>query len=279
SSRPKSRGTLRLNATAYKSGVRSDDVKLALIDFKIFEGKGATDMDVLLEGVDFMFKLLNSTTMQKYGAVYREDHHPACKEFEFFSRKFGNVSLTKRLQTGITAVQGISNLRVADASVFPAVPNANINGPVMMLAEKAASDIFQTWIGAGTAGCIIARRLSEKFNVLLLEAGGEPVPASQVPYFVQHVGYDPGTNYFWPSVPQRFASQDTDGVIISHLGKMLGGSGSHNDMVHNRGSPKDYDNYAEVANDSSWRYENVLEHFKKYENFIGELFTGEHEGK
>ncbi|ODM87919.1 Oxygen-dependent choline dehydrogenase [Orchesella cincta] len=66
-------------------------------------------------------------------------------------------------------------------------------------------------------------------------------------------------------------------VIISHLGKMLGGSGSHNDMVHNRGSPKDYDNYAEVANDSSWRYENVLEHFKKYENFIGELFTGEHE--
>ncbi|CAL8130340.1 unnamed protein product [Orchesella dallaii] len=132
-------------------------------------------------------------------------------------------------------------------------------------------------VGAGTAGCIIAGRLSEQFNVLLLEAGGEPVPASQVPYYVLDVASDPDTNYFWPSVPQRLVSLDTGGIVSSHLGKMLGGSGSHNDMVHNRGSPHDYDNYARIANDSSWTYENVLEYHKKYENFIGELFTGEYD--
>ncbi|CAL8130342.1 unnamed protein product [Orchesella dallaii] len=132
-------------------------------------------------------------------------------------------------------------------------------------------------VGAGTAGCIIAGRLSEQFNVLLLEAGGEPVPVAQVPYFNLDVASNPDVSYVWPSVPQQFASLDTGGVISSHLGKMLGGSGSHNDMIHNRGSPQDFDNYAKIANDSSWTYENVLEHFKKYENFIGELFTGEYE--
>ncbi|CAL8130344.1 unnamed protein product [Orchesella dallaii] len=132
-------------------------------------------------------------------------------------------------------------------------------------------------VGAGTAGCILASRLSEQFNVLLLEAGGEPVPASQVPFFVPQVGFDKDTNYHWPSIPQRYASQETGGVIYSHLGKMLGGSGSHNDMLHNRGSPKDFDNYARIANDSSWAYENSVEYFKRHENFIGVLFTGEYE--
>ncbi|ODM95747.1 Oxygen-dependent choline dehydrogenase 1 [Orchesella cincta] len=132
-------------------------------------------------------------------------------------------------------------------------------------------------VGAGPAGCIIAGRLSERFNVLLLEAGGEPVPASQVPFFAIPVATDRDTNYFWPSLPQRYAAQDTDGIITVHLGKMFGGSDSHNEMVHLRGSPHDYDNYARILNDSSWRYENVLEHFKKYENFIGALFTGEYE--
>ncbi|ODM95746.1 Oxygen-dependent choline dehydrogenase [Orchesella cincta] len=132
-------------------------------------------------------------------------------------------------------------------------------------------------VGAGTAGCIIAGRLSEQFNVLLLEAGGEPVPASQVPHFVAPVAFDPDTNFFWPSVPQRNAGLERGGIHISHLGKMLGGSGSHNDMIHNRGNPKDFDNYARILNDSSWTYENVLKHFIKNENFIGTLFTGDYE--
>ncbi|CAL8130318.1 unnamed protein product [Orchesella dallaii] len=89
-------------------------------------------------------------------------------------------------------------------------------------------------VGSGSAGSVIASRLSEEYSVLLLEAGGQPVPASQVPHFIEYVESDPGTNYFWPSLPQRHASQDTGGIIICHLGKMLGGSGSHNDMRHIR---------------------------------------------
>ncbi|OXA41616.1 Glucose dehydrogenase [FAD, quinone] [Folsomia candida] len=117
-------------------------------------------------------------------------------------------------------------------------------------------------VGAGTAGCLLAGRLSEKFSVLLLEAGGSPPPAAAVPFFSGTVGSDPDINYFFKTVDMTYG-----GVATVHTGKMLGGSGSHNDLVHNRGSPKDYDNVAQLLNDSSWEYENVVEFFKKTETW------------
>ncbi|ODM87941.1 Oxygen-dependent choline dehydrogenase [Orchesella cincta] len=158
--RPKSRGNMRLNATAYRSGIRNDDVKLALIDFKYLEGEGSSDADVVLEAIDLAFDIINSTVMQKYGTFYGDEPHSACLSFEFLSKDYWRCVITQTIHSGYHGVgtcslgsvvdskfrvQGISNLRVADASVFPAVPNANINGPVMMLAEKAASDILQFW--------------------------------------------------------------------------------------------------------------------------------------
>ncbi|OXA41573.1 Oxygen-dependent choline dehydrogenase [Folsomia candida] len=119
-------------------------------------------------------------------------------------------------------------------------------------------------VGAGTAGCLLAGRLSEKFSVLLLEAGGSPPPAAAVPFFSGTVGSDPDINYFFNTVDMTYG-----GVATVHTGKMLGGSGSHNDLVHNRGSPKDYDNIARLLNDSSWEYENVMEFFKKTETWQG----------
>ncbi|XP_021964839.1 oxygen-dependent choline dehydrogenase [Folsomia candida] len=85
-------------------------------------------------------------------------------------------------------------------------------------------------VGAGTAGCLLAGRLSEKFSVLLLEAGGSPPPAAAVPFFSGTVGSDPDINYFFKTVDMTYG-----GVATVHTGKMLGGSGSHNDLVHNRG--------------------------------------------
>lgn len=54
---------------------------------------------------------------------------------------------------------------------------------------------------------------------------------------------------------------------------MLGGSGSHNGNFYNRGSPYDYDNFANLTADDTWKYQNVLKHFKNYENFIGKLIN------
>lgn len=54
---------------------------------------------------------------------------------------------------------------------------------------------------------------------------------------------------------------------------MYGGSGSHNDNAYNRGSPYDYDNFANITGDASWRYENVLQHFQNFENFSGMLIN------
>ncbi len=59
---------------------------------------------------------------------------------------------------------------------------------------------------------------------------------------------------------------------------MLGGSASHNSMIHSRGNPKDFDNWARILADDSFNYTNVLKYFKKMETFVGFKF-GNEEGK
>lgn len=59
---------------------------------------------------------------------------------------------------------------------------------------------------------------------------------------------------------------------------MLGGSGSHNANVYNRGSPYDYDNFANITGDDTWTYKNVLKHFKNCERYIGKLIKDSEQG-
>ena len=121
-------------------------------------------------------------------------------------------------------------------------------------------------VGGGSAGCLVAARLAEKFQVLLLEAGGNPVPAVSVPAYASHIALHPEINYDFPFV------QHTLGVFHQRPGKMLGGSYAHSSMIHNRGHPRDFDNWAALTGDPSWLYTNVLQYFKKYEKFVGVLF-------
>ncbi|ODM90247.1 Glucose dehydrogenase [FAD, quinone] [Orchesella cincta] len=118
-------------------------------------------MDVLLDGIDAMMSVLNSTTMRKFDTVLKEEPHPACGEHEYLSREYWRCVVSRRVKLGSHGVgtcslgtvldtefrvQGISGLRVADASVFPVVPNSNIMGPILMMAEKASDDITKAWM-------------------------------------------------------------------------------------------------------------------------------------
>lgn len=57
----------------------------------------------------------------------------------------------------------------------------------------------------------------------------------------------------------------------SAVGKMLGGSYSHNAIIFNRGSRFDYDNWADILNDESYSYKNMLKYFKMLENYKGDF--------
>ncbi|KAJ6644321.1 Glucose dehydrogenase [FAD, quinone] [Pseudolycoriella hygida] len=126
-------------------------------------------------------------------------------------------------------------------------------------------------VGGGTAGSLMAGRLSEKFKVLLLESGGNPVPATANPFLNSYVSTHPAINNIFSSVPQQHFNQENGGIVKSHTGRMLGGSGSHNGNFYNRGSPYDYNNFANITGDDGWLYRNVLKHFQRFERFIGKL--------
>jgi len=121
-------------------------------------------------------------------------------------------------------------------------------------------------IGAGSAGSLLANRLSadKNRNVLLVEAGG---PDDYVWIHVP-VGYlycidNPRTDW-------RFRTESVKGLngrqLIYPRGKTLGGSSSINGMIYMRGQARDYDGWAEMANNPEWTWENSLNDFLAHES-------------
>ena len=129
-------------------------------------------------------------------------------------------------------------------------------------------------VGAGTAGSVVAARLSEDRNatVLVLEAGGDGSDIifsalSGIPLLyglLQNSSYD-WTYYTEPQTHSAFASLTGDNRHFWPRGKVLGGTGMLNAMVYARGNQADYDEWAKNGCDG-WSYKDVLPYFLKSEN-------------
>ncbi|XP_046386910.1 glucose dehydrogenase [FAD, quinone]-like [Ischnura elegans] len=119
-------------------------------------------------------------------------------------------------------------------------------------------------VGAGSAGAVVASRLSEvpDWNVLLIEAGKDPSVASEVP-FLFFTTQNTEEDWAYRPVPQEKACLGLFGKQCRWpRGKVLGGSSTLNAMLYVRGNKKDYDGWAALGNEG-WGYEEVLKYFKK----------------
>ncbi|GAB0095741.1 hypothetical protein DMENIID0001_111590 [Sergentomyia squamirostris] len=120
-------------------------------------------------------------------------------------------------------------------------------------------------VGAGSAGCVLANRLSENPNwrVLLLEAGGDPPVESTIPRLFPTIWHG---KYSWNYhvEPSDQYSISSDNGNYWPRGKMLGGSSAINAMYYVRGNNDDYNNWAALGN-PTWNWDSVLPYFKKSE--------------
>ncbi len=120
-------------------------------------------------------------------------------------------------------------------------------------------------VGAGTAGCVLANRLSENPDntVLLLEAGGKDLnPWIHIPVGYFKTMHHPNTDWCYKTEPDPGLNNRS---INWPRGKVLGGSSSINGLIYIRGQKEDYDDWANAGN-TGWSFREMLPYFKKSEH-------------
>jgi len=120
-------------------------------------------------------------------------------------------------------------------------------------------------VGAGSAGCVLANRLtaSGRHRVLLLEAGGHDRNIwIHVPLGYGKLFTNPKVNWLYASEPE---AELNNRRIIQPRGKVLGGSSSINGLLYIRGQPADFDHWRQLGN-SGWSFDDVLPYFRRAED-------------
>ncbi len=130
-------------------------------------------------------------------------------------------------------------------------------------------------IGGGSAGCVLAARLSENpdARVLLLEAGG----SDRHPFYHLPAGFAKMTkgigSWGWETVPQRHMKNR---VFNYTQAKVIGGGSAINAQIYTRGNAQDYDEWRQMGCDG-WSYEDVLPYFRKSED--NDTYDNRYHGK
>ncbi len=121
-------------------------------------------------------------------------------------------------------------------------------------------------VGAGTAGCLLANRLSaqRRHRVLLIEAGGrDDYHWIHIPVGYLYCIGNPRTDWLY----RTEADPGLNGRELRYpRGKVLGGCSSINGMIYMRGQSRDYDQWAALSGDDAWRWDRCLPYFKKHED-------------
>ncbi|KAF8209213.1 hypothetical protein K438DRAFT_2066216 [Mycena galopus ATCC 62051] len=136
-------------------------------------------------------------------------------------------------------------------------------------ADLASLEYDFVIVGGGTAGLVVANRLTEnaKFSVLVLEAGvsNEGVLDSTIPFLVNDLLVPNIYEWNYTTTPQP----GLNGRALSYLrARMLGGCSAHNLMFYTRGSKDDFDRYAKLTGDAGWSWDRIFPYFLKNEKWV-----------
>ncbi|KAK4887896.1 hypothetical protein RN001_004167 [Aquatica leii] len=279
---PKSRGRVKLKSRF--------PYHYPEIDLNFLSDREEHDIETLYYGIREALRLFDTDALKSINATLPYTALPACQHHPYLSKKYWCCQL-RQLTTSIfqpvgtckmgptpkhgavvdstLSVHGIRNLRVADASIMPTHVSGFANAAVIMIAEKLNGGVYDYIIvGAGSAGSVIANRLTAQKNisVLIIEAGGEESNFTDIPlmsFFLQGLEY----NWNYTTTRQNVSCLGyVNQQCVVPRGKGLGGSSIINACLYVRGHKKDYDDWKSEGN-SGWGYEDVLPLFKRSEDF------------